>query len=43
MFYANLSQQLYTSKSNQKVLHGQNHRNDHWRNYTLVTENAAEN
>ena len=38
MFYANLSQQLHTIKSNLKVLHGQNHRNHHWRNYRLVVE-----
>ena len=39
MLYANLSQQLHTIKTKQKVLHGQNHRNHTWRNYRLVTEN----
>ena len=38
MLYANLSQQLHTIKSNLKVLHGQNHRNHHCRNYRLVAE-----
>ena len=32
ILYANLSQQLHTIKSNLKVLHGQNHRDHHWRN-----------
>ena len=38
MLYTNLSQQLHTIKSNLKVLHGENHRNHHWRNYRLVAE-----
>ena len=38
-FYANLSQQLHTIKTNYKKLHRQNHRNHLWRNYRLVTEN----
>ena len=38
MLYANLSQQLHTIKSNLQVLHRQNHRNHHWRNYRLVAE-----
>ena len=38
MLYANLSQQLHTIKSNLKVLHRQNHRNHHWRNYRLVAK-----